>query len=302
MVVKSPNALKAPSRLYSETRRPSRSSCRRKTKIQVVRALRQHKGLECQHLVNRKVDAYPLNFVQTRYWGWPCEVLSLPASSKDRLMKKTSDAHSIPQQLREVKQHDEVAITRLWEHFYPALVKLAEKRLSALGVPQRAFNGEDVAASAMASFFRAVQRGRFPELDSEDGLFRLLRRITIRKVIDRKRQSQTLKAGSGEVRGESAFGSNSAKDSVSGPGIDGVQGDSPSPDEVAMIEEECQGLFAKLPKEELQRIVCLRLEGRSNSEIATTLGCSVATIERRIKEIRACWTMAAKNKQEPTDA
>jgi DNA-directed RNA polymerase specialized sigma24 family protein len=209
-------------------------------------------------------------------------------------MNKTPDAHSIAQQLNEIKQNDEAAIARIWNHFYPALVKLAETRLAALGVQQRAFNGEDVAASAMGSFFKGVQRNRFPELDSE-GVFPLLRSITVRKVIDRKRKNQSLKAGSGGVRGESAFGSNLDSDSVSGPGIDGVQGDAPSPDEVAMIEEECQGLFAKLPNEGLQRIVCLRLEGHSNAEIAANLGCSVATVERRIKEIKACWSMANRN-------
>ncbi len=208
-------------------------------------------------------------------------------------MSKSPDNHTLVQQLEEIKQHNEPAIAALWEQWYPALVKFAEKRLAALGVQQRAFNGEDVAASALVSFFRAVQRNRFPKLDSEDGLFRLLRSITFRKVIDRKRQSQTLKAGGGDVRGESAFGSNS--DSVTALGIVGVQGDSPSPEWIAMMEEECQGLFALLQNEELQSIACLRLEGHTNSEIATKMGCAVATVERRLKEIRACWSMALQN-------
>jgi len=139
-------------------------------------------------------------------------------------MDRTSENHSISQQLDGIKQDDEAAIAALWDRCYPALAKFAEKRLEAIGVQQRAFNGEDVAASAIMSFLRAVQRNRFPMLDSEDGLFRLLRRITIRKVVDRKRKSQTLKAGSGDLRGESAFGS--AADSETAPSIDGVQGES----------------------------------------------------------------------------
>ena len=204
-------------------------------------------------------------------------------------MSKTSE-NSISQQLDGIKQDDEEAIAALWDRCYPALARFAEKRLEAIGIQQRAFNGEDVAASALMSFLRAVQRNRFPMLDSEDGLFRLLRRITIRKVIDRKRKSQTLKAGSGEVRGESAFGSNA--DSGIDLGIDGVQGESPSSEWIAIMEEECQKLFALLQDEELQSIAYYRLEGYSNSEIATKLGCAVATVERRLKEIRARWSIA----------
>ena len=209
-------------------------------------------------------------------------------------MNKTNESNSISQQMLEVKLHDEAAMAALWEQYYPVLAKFAEKRLTALGVRQRAFNGEDVAASALLSFLRAVQRNRFPALDSEDGLFRLLRRITIRKVIDRKRQSQTLKAGNGDVRGESAFGSHSN----SGIGIDAVQGESPSPEWIAMMEEECQGLFALLPDAELQSIACLRLEGYSNTEIAAKIGKSVATVERRLSEIRACWKTSIENENQ----
>jgi len=203
-------------------------------------------------------------------------------------MNETSENHSISQQLDEIKQYDEAAIAALWDRCYPALAKFAEKRLEAIGIQQRAFNGDDVAASAMMSFLKAVQLNRFPTLDSEDGLFRLLKRITIRKVIDRKRKSQTLKAGSGKVRGESAFGLSA--DSGTALGIDGVQGESPSPEWIAIMEEECQNLFALLQDKELQSIACYRLEGYSNSEIATKLGCAVATVERRLKEIRARWS------------
>lgn len=194
--------------------------------------------------------------------------------------------HSISQQLDEIKKSDEAAIAVLWNHYYPALASFAEKRLAALGVQQRVFNGDDVAASALASFFKAVQRDRFPDLNSEESLFRLLKRITIRKVIDRKRHSQTLKAGGGELRGESAFGSNS----MSAFGIEGVQGETPSPEWIAMMEEECKGLFTMLGDEELQTIACLRLEGYSNAEIASQRGYSIATVERRLKLIRARWS------------
>ena len=89
-------------------------------------------------------------------------------------MNQPSASHSITKRLDQIKQSDEAAIAVLWNHYYPALASFAEKRLAALGVQQRVFNGDDVAASALASFFKAVQRDRFPDLNSEEGLFRLL--------------------------------------------------------------------------------------------------------------------------------
>ena len=214
-------------------------------------------------------------------------------------MKSSPDKKSISQQLDEIKQDDEAAIAALWERCYPAMVRFAEKRLAAIGVQQRTFNGEDVAASAMLSFLRAFQRNRFPKLASEDELFRLLRSITIRKVIDRKRKSQTLKAGSGNVRGESAFGSN--LDTGLGIGIDGVQGESPSPEWIAVMQEECQNLIESLQDKELQAVACYRIEGYSNAEIAAMIGCAVATVERRLKQIRACWSIAMQTNQSSLD-
>lgn len=190
-------------------------------------------------------------------------------------------------------EYDEAAIAKLWDRYYPVLAKLAERQLAAIGVQQRTFDGEDVAASALGSFFKGLQLKRFPELDTEDSLFRLLRKITMRKVIDRKRQTQSQKRGGGKVRGESAFGSK--PDSTSSLGIDAVQDDTPSPEEIAIVTEECQGLFAMLTDQELQRIACLRMEGYSNSEIAKMIGKSVATVERRLAEIRACWKTSMKS-------
>ena len=59
-------------------------------------------------------------------------------------MDSTSENQSISQKLEGIKQDDEAAITAMWDRYYPALSKFADKRLEAIGVQQRAFNGEDV--------------------------------------------------------------------------------------------------------------------------------------------------------------
>lgn len=158
-----------------------------------------------------------------------------------------------------------------------------------MGVPQRAFDGEFVAASALASFFRAIQKDRFSELKDEDGLLAVLKTMTFRKVIDRMRKTSACKAGGGKVRGESAFG-DSERSSPSF-GIANVPGDAPSSEWIVVMEEECNELFARLEDDELRTIVGLKLEGYSNQEIATLSNCSVATIERRLNLIRSIWTV-----------
>lgn len=185
-----------------------------------------------------------------------------------------------------VRAGDEAAVAELWERCYPHLVRLAEHRLRASGTSQRAFDGEDVAASAMGSFFQAVQKNRFAELRDEAGLFRLLFRMTARKVVDRRRQQSAAKAGGGQLRGESAFGTN---DSLS-PGLDQVAGADLMPDIAVALDEECERLLDLLDDAELRAIALLRLEGHANAEIATLRGCSLATVERRLKMIRARWS------------
>jgi len=203
-------------------------------------------------------------------------------------MTQFPDHPSFAEQLEQVQQFDEAAIEKLWMQYYPYLIKLADQKLAQMGVPQRAFDGEDVAASALASFFRALQKDRFSELKDEDGLFALLKTMTFRKVIDRMRQASALKAGGGKVRGESAFG-DSAGSSPSF-GIANIPGDAPSPEWIALMEEECNELFVRLEDDKLRTIVRLKLEGYSNQEIATLSKCSIATIERRLNLIRSIWT------------
>ena len=46
-----------------------------------------------------------------------------------------------------------------------------------------------VLTSVMASFFEAAQAGRFPDLNDQDGIWRLLSQMTRRKVIDHVRRN-----------------------------------------------------------------------------------------------------------------
>jgi RNA polymerase sigma factor (sigma-70 family) len=192
-------------------------------------------------------------------------------------------AGSISLWIAAAKQGDESAIEALWDRYFPELVRLAREKLR--GLPSRMADEEDVALSAMNSFCRAAQQGRFPDLTDRQGLWRLLFQITARKAVDLARHERRQVRGGGRVQYESAMAAGPADSE--GPAIDRA-GDDLSPEFAAMMAEECQRLFDRLAPD-LRELALARMEGYSNEEIAQRLGCSVRTVERRLHLVRTMW-------------
>jgi DNA-directed RNA polymerase specialized sigma24 family protein len=67
-------------------------------------------------------------------------------------------------------------------------------------------------------------------------------------------------------------------------------GPAPTPEFVAMVDEECERLLQALGDEELRRIAVWKLEGLTNEEIAERMSCITRTVERKLKRIRDKWT------------
>jgi DNA-directed RNA polymerase specialized sigma24 family protein len=63
----------------------------------------------------------------------------------------------------------------------------------------------------------------------------------------------------------------------------------PCPATEALLTESVQALLATLPDKQLQEIALAKVEGFTNQEVAQKLGCSLATVERRLKMIRLIW-------------
>jgi DNA-directed RNA polymerase specialized sigma24 family protein len=143
-----------------------------------------------------------------------------------------------------------------------------------------------VALSALDSFCRGAQQGRFPQLSDRDDLWRLLVVITARKAIDLRQGEGRGKRGGGKVRGESVF---EAAHGSEEPGIEQVIGNEPTPAFAAQVAEEYQQLLDRLDDDELRRVAVWRMEGHTNEEIAGRLGCAVPTVARRLRVIRKRW-------------
>ena len=196
---------------------------------------------------------------------------------------------SVSRWIAGLKGGDEVAAQRLWERYYRRLVGLARKRLRASR--RRAADEEDVAQDAFHSFFKGVERGRFPRLGDRDDLWRLLVVITARKALDQLKHERSKRRGGGTPAADPSISPVGA-----GPRADvgQVVGDEPTPEFAALVADECERLLGRLGDASLRRVAVWKMEGYSNAEIADLLGSSLRTVARKLDVIRTIWN------QEPT--
>ena len=184
--------------------------------------------------------------------------------------------------IRRLKDGDTRAEGELFRRYFSRLTRLAQARLPArLG---RVEDEEDVAASALESFFAAIRRGKFSDIHQRDQLLGLLLTFARRKSADRVQRYCAAKRGGGAVRGESAFASGSR------PGtLDGLfEAGEPGPEEEAALHDALRvGLDAL--EEPFRKVAVLWIEGCSQRQIAGELGVSLRTVERRLRSIRGKW-------------
>ena len=129
------------------------------------------------------------------------------------------------------------------------------------------------------SFYAAAEQGRFPDLADRDDLWRLLLRMSARKVIDKRRHDQRQRRG-GDVN------IHSLDHTADGESLIQAIGDEPSPEMVLMMQESVEQFFSHLGVGYLRDLAGAKLEGYSNAELARRFECSERTIERRLHLIR----------------
>ena len=195
-------------------------------------------------------------------------------------------SRSVSLWIDQLKAGDREATEKLWGRYFKRLMGLARKRLE--NKPRLGADAEDVALSAFDSFFRGAEEGRFPLLTDRDALWHLLVTITARKAQRLVRDQSRLKRGGGKVLGESAVFLPDANGNGR-IGFDQIFSESPSPDFVAQLTEEYQRLFEHLHDADQRTIATLKMEGYTIDEISTRIGRAPATVERKLKVIRAVW-------------
>lgn len=191
---------------------------------------------------------------------------------------------SVTHWIGELKAGNEQALEPLWERYFHRLVGLASHRLG--DIPRLPADGEDVALSAFNSFYQGLMRGHFPVLDDRNNLWRVLVTLTARKAARIVRDERAEKRGGGHVISEPSGDLNSA---FEWRGFHQLISSEPTPEFAAMVGDECRRLLQQLPEAQQRDVALLKMEGYTSEEIATRLGCSLATIERKLKVIRTVW-------------
>ena len=187
-----------------------------------------------------------------------------------------AEAASVTVWIQQLHAGNSLAAQKLWEGYFHRLVGLARGKLRTM--PRRGADEEDVALSAFDSFFRGVERGQFLQLDDRDDLWQVLLMITERKAFDLVEH---------EGRQKRDWRRNQSADAPSG-NMD-LAGREPDPAFAAQVGEECEKLLTKLADANLRLIAVRKMEGYTNKEIAEELGCSLVTVERRLRLIRLEW-------------
>src|SRR5262245_8580060 len=88
--------------------------------------------------------------------------------------------HSVTRWIASLRGGNPEAARELHKRFFHRLARLARNRMR--GLPRQVADEEDVAQSALKSFFRCVAVGRYERLTDEGSLWALLVAITAHKV------------------------------------------------------------------------------------------------------------------------
>jgi RNA polymerase sigma factor (sigma-70 family) len=166
---------------------------------------------------------------------------------------------------------DQAAAKLLFELYSDKLTVLADSYLSDR--LRRRVAGEDIAQSALRTFFRRKACGEF-HVDSEAGLWRLLVTITLAKVRTHARHHTA------QIRDVNA--------EVAGVGDEWFYeaiAQEPGPQEAATLTDLVEAVLEGLPSAHGE-ILALRLEGHTNEDIAGKLGVSRQTIQRALSFLR----------------
>ena len=173
-------------------------------------------------------------------------------------LKSMDESESVTQWIAEIKAGGEgvdAAQQELWSRYFDRLVALARARL--VGAPRGAEDEEDVALSALNSFFGGVERERFPTLQDRDNLWSLLASITARKAINRRKRQLAAKRGGGMQL-----------DASQCDVVARLVDEALTPAHIAAMSDQCRRLMQALNDPKLERIARLKLEGYTNEEIA----------------------------------
>jgi RNA polymerase sigma factor (sigma-70 family) len=191
-------------------------------------------------------------------------------------MKSPAPTESpLPQLLEQLRAGDDRAVSSLWEQYFKRMLFVARKKLG--GAQRRVRDEEDIALSAFKSFCLGFKKGRFASTDEDCDLWPLLVTITINKTIDHLRRENRQKR--------------SSENEIAASPMDMLSSEC-APELQLITDESFEKLLAALDATgdtDLKRLALLKLENHPATELAAELGCTVRTVQRKLKTIREIW-------------
>lgn len=190
-----------------------------------------------------------------------------------KVVKRVEKDHSVTGNLRDLREGDESAATRLWKLLNRRLLQLSK---AAVDRTQHAtgYDEHDVAQSAFIALCTAVRSGRYQQVLDGRETWKILAVITFNKAKNRSARDNSLRRGGGHIK--------SANFEVE---LQQAASDELTAEEQLSVQEECERLLGMLRSDELQQVV----EGNTNEEVAERLGCSRRSVQRRLNLIREIW-------------
>jgi RNA polymerase sigma factor (sigma-70 family) len=170
---------------------------------------------------------------------------------------------------------DQEAAGEICCRFSQKLIALAASRLSEKLA--RRVDAEDVVQSAYRSFFVGAKKGRYV-LERSGDLWRLLVRITLRKVYRQAERHGTKKRG---LKKERVVPEDASQSGMAAQ----VESPDPTPAEAATLADEVESILSSLEAQH-RPILELRLQGYKIEEIAAEQKCSERTVRRVLDSIK----------------
>jgi len=181
---------------------------------------------------------------------------------------------SVTRWINDFRGGDDSAAGLLWGFLKSRLISFARQKASFSST----YDEEDVAIEAFAALCSGLKSGRYDALSDRNELWSLLAAITINRARKLARDEKRIRRGgqSRQIPNGEEF-------------LNKITTAELSPEHSSIAKEECKRMLAVLPKKELQLIAILKVDGHNNGEIATILGCTRRSIQRRLNLIRDIW-------------
>jgi RNA polymerase sigma-70 factor (ECF subfamily) len=169
-----------------------------------------------------------------------------------------------------VRNGDEQASQEFWNRYARPLIRLTEHNLQQR--LRRRVDAEDVVQSAFRTAFRRLQEGQF-ELNSDDQLWKLLCAITLNKTRRQaRRHTQQARTMDREVYADNQDIGRTKHE--------------PTPAEAVCLVDLVEQVIEEAKDDEHRQVLCLKLDGYTNGEIAAELAKSERTVRRITEQLR----------------